>query len=73
MVLDPLTEIVIGMLMAVRISGSQFMMDVLGYRKWSQCQKKNNQAYREPAREKRVTHGVAIEYHRAPKPVKISE
>ena len=37
MVLDPLTEIVIGMLMAVRISGSQFMMDVLSYRKWSQC------------------------------------
>jgi hypothetical protein len=45
----------------------------LGYRKRRQCQKENNQADRKPAGEERVTHGVAIEYHKAPKPVKMSE
>jgi hypothetical protein len=36
MVLNPLTEIVIGVLMAVRIDGSQLMMDVLSHSKGSQ-------------------------------------
>jgi hypothetical protein len=73
MVLHPLAEVGIGVFVSVRISGSQFMMDVLGDRKWRQCQKENNQAYRKPAGEERVTHDVAIEYHKVPKPVKMSE
>jgi hypothetical protein len=35
MVLYPLTEVGIGMLVAVRISGSELVMDVLGDRKRS--------------------------------------
>ena len=33
MVLHPLTEVGVGMLVTVRISGCQLMVDVLGYRK----------------------------------------
>ncbi len=73
MVLHPLAEVGIGVFVSVRISRSQLMMDVLGYCKRSQCQKKQDEAYRKPARDERMTHGAAIEYHKAPKPVKISE
>jgi len=73
MVLHPLTEVCIGVFVSVRISGSQLVMDVLSYCKRSQCQKKQDEAYRKPARDERMTHGAAIEYHKAPKPVKISE
>ena len=70
MVLHPLAEVGIGVFVSVRISGSQLMMDVLGDCKRGQCQKKQDEAYRKPARDERMTHGVAIEYHKAPKPVK---
>ena len=58
MVLHPLAEVGIGMFVSVRISGSQLMMDVLGDCKRGQCQKKQDEAYRKPAREERMTHGV---------------
>ena len=70
MVLNPLAEVGIGVLVSVRISGRQLMMDVLGDCKRGQCQKKQDEAYRKPARDERMTQGVAIEYHKAPKPVK---
>jgi len=73
MVLHPLAEVGVGVFVSVRISGSQLMMDVLSYCKRSQCQQKQDEAYRKPARDERMTHGAAIEYHKAPKPVKISE
>ena len=73
MVLHPLAEVGIGVFVSVRISRSQLMMDVLGYCKGSQCQKKQDEAYRKPARDERMIHSVAIEYHKVPKPVKISE
>jgi hypothetical protein len=64
MVLNPLTEIGIGVLMAVGISGSQLMMDILGYRKRSQDQQKKNKADRQPLprplREGAITHRLAL-------------
>src|SRR5262245_32330381 len=60
MVLDPLAEVSIGVLVAVRVSRGQFVMDILGYREWCQGQQKENQAQRKPASHplpcKRVTH-----------------
>jgi hypothetical protein len=38
MVLNPLTEVGLGVLVSVRISGSELMMDVLGGRKRGQRQ-----------------------------------
>jgi len=73
MVLHPLAEIGIGVFVSVRISGSQLMMDVLGYCKRGQYQKKQDEAYRKSARDERMSHEVAIDYHKAPKPVKINE
>ena len=48
MVLDPLTEIGIGVFMPVCIGGSQFMVDILSHRKRSQRQQEDNQAERKP-------------------------
>lgn len=73
MVLNPLAEVGIGVLVSVRISGRQLMMDVLGDCKRGQGQKKQDEAHRKAAREESMTHDAAIEYHKAPKPVKISE
>ena len=73
MVLNPLAEVGIGVLVSVRISGRQLMMDVLGDCKRGQCQKKQDEAHRKAARVESMTHDAAIEYHKAPKPVKISE
>lgn len=42
MVLNPLTEIVVGMFMAVRISRGQFVMDVLGNCKRRKGQQQHN-------------------------------
>ena len=75
MVLHPLTQVGVGMFVSVRIGSSQLMMNVLGYRKRSQGQKKNNQAdtksAREPPQCERDTHKTLIEYHKAPRTVKM--
>ena len=57
MVLHPLAEVGIGVFVSVRISGSQLMMDVLGYCKRGQYQKKQDEAYRKSARDERMSHG----------------
>ena len=51
MVLHPLAKVGIGMFVSVCVSGSQFMMDILGDSKWSQRQKKGDQSERKPAGE----------------------
>ena len=56
MVLHPLAEIGIGVFVSVRISGSQLMMDVLGYCKRGQYQKKQDETYRKSARDERMSH-----------------
>lgn len=38
MVLDPLTDVGVGMFMAVRVSCSQLVMDILGHGEWRQAQ-----------------------------------
>ena len=77
MVLHPLAQVGIGVFVAVRIRCSQFMMDVLGNGKWSQCQQKKNQAYRKPASAPgpwgRESHRGAHEYHKGLNTVKITE
>ena len=64
MVLHPLAEIGIGVFVSVRISGSQLMMDILGYRKRSQDQQKKNKADRQPLPrplgEGAITHRLAL-------------
>ena len=59
-VLHPLAKVGIGVLVSIRVSSSELMMDVLGDRKRSQCQEQSNQADREPAREygEGRTHGI---------------
>jgi len=49
MVLDPLAEVHIGVLVPIRVRSSQFVMDVLSYRKRGQYQQEENQAERQPA------------------------
>ncbi len=41
-VLHPLTEVVIRVLMAIRIGGGQFMMDLLCNGKWGKSQQQEN-------------------------------
>ena len=44
MMLHPLTEVGVRVLVAIRIGGGQFVMDVLGHRKGCQCQEDENQS-----------------------------
>lgn len=48
MVLDPLAEVVVGMLMAVRIRGSQLMMHILRDRERRNRKEQQDQADGEP-------------------------
>ena len=77
MVLDPLAEVGIRVLVPVRISGSELMVDILGDRKRRERQKQCNQAERQPSREpagwERGAHRIRIEYHKVAKAVKMTE
>jgi len=44
MLLDPVTQVGIGVFMPVCVRSCQFMMDILGNREWCQGQEKENQA-----------------------------
>ena len=75
MVLHPLAEICIGVFVSIRISGRKLVVDVLSNGERGQRQQKGDQPERYAASEecKRETHGLAIEYHKAAKPVKMIE
>lgn len=65
------------MLVSVGVSGSEFVMDVLGHRKRRQREEKTDEAdgkpLREPACWKRTSHHGRLEYHSDTKGVKERE
>ena len=48
MVLHPLTQVRIGMLVSIRVSGRKLVMNVLGDGKWSERQQQRDEADGQP-------------------------
>ena len=52
MVLHPLTKVCIGMLVTIRIGGSQLMVNILRHRKWCDRKEQQNQSNGQTALQK---------------------
>lgn len=73
MVLDPLAEVVVGMLVSIRIGSSQLMVHVLGNRERRNGKEQQDQADGEPGSQSICEigerHTGGCEYHNRKKPV----